>query len=72
MTMELLVYEKLALAPVISRESPVFCGEVMNNSRVSLIGAPTDIGAGVLGARMGPDAVFETQAQMLERYRQTL
>ena len=25
-----------------------------------------------IGARMGPDAVFETQAQMLERYRQSL
>jgi len=29
----------------------------MNKSRVSLIGAPTDIGAGVLGARMGPEAL---------------
>ena len=29
----------------------------MNSQKVSLIGAPTDIGAGVLGARMGPEAL---------------
>ena len=29
----------------------------MRDIRVSLIGAPTDIGAGVLGARMGPEAL---------------
>ena len=29
----------------------------MNKRDVSLIGAPTDIGAGVLGARMGPEAL---------------
>jgi arginase len=29
----------------------------MNKQQVSLIGAPTDIGAGVLGARMGPEAL---------------
>lgn len=27
------------------------------NSRVALIGAPTDIGAGVRGASMGPEAL---------------
>ena len=29
----------------------------MNTPRVSLIGAPTDVGAGTLGARMGPEAL---------------
>lgn len=29
----------------------------MNTTCVSLIGAPTDIGAGMLGARMGPEAL---------------
>ena len=29
----------------------------MNNTCVSLIGAPTDIGAGMLGAGMGPEAL---------------
>ena len=29
----------------------------MNASRVSLIGAPTDVGAGMPGTRMGPEAL---------------
>ena len=29
----------------------------MNKTAVSLIGAPTDIGAGTTGSRMGPDAL---------------
>lgn len=29
----------------------------MNTHQVSLIGAPTDVGAGMLGARLGPDAL---------------
>ena len=29
----------------------------MNKTSVSLIGAPTDIGAGTPGSRMGPDAL---------------
>ena len=29
----------------------------MSEQQVSLIGAPTDVGAGMLGARMGPEAL---------------
>ena len=29
----------------------------MSSQQVSLIGAPTDVGAGTLGARLGPEAL---------------